>query len=98
VTCRPPLRQLAGAWLTWIDTPSLGGVLYIAKVGQGNVWYQSSDRNAQKGAFEWLVYDPKGLAAVASGARQQWQIQPKCEWADGSLPLGPPEQPGDEPV
>jgi hypothetical protein len=79
---------------TWIDTPQLGGVLFIAKVGQGNVWYQNSDRHAQSGAFEWMVYDPKDLAAVASGAEQQWQIQPKYEWTTSTLPLGPTDQSG----
>jgi hypothetical protein len=74
---------------TWIDTPTMQGVLYIAKVGQGQVWYQKSDRHAQSGAFEWLVYDPADLAAVASGAKQQWQIQPKYEWTTPTLPIGP---------
>jgi len=69
----------------WIDTPSMQGVLVIAKVGQGAVYYQSSDRHALRGAFEWLVYDPADLAAVASGAKQQWQIQPKYEWTTPSL-------------
>jgi len=72
----------------WIDMPQLGGVLFIAKVGQGNVWYESSDRHAQRGTFEWFVYDPKDIAAVATGAKQQWQIQPKYEWTDNTLPIG----------
>ena len=76
----------------WIDTPQLGGVLFIAKVGQGNVWYEASNLHADRGAFEWFVYDPKDLAAVASGAKQQWQIQPKYEWIDSTLPLGPLDQ------
>ena len=72
----------------WIDTPTMQGVLMIAKVGQGNVWYQASDRHAQSGAFEWMVYNPADLAAVASGAKQQWQIQPEYEWTTPALPLG----------
>jgi hypothetical protein len=79
---------------TWIDTPNMQGVLFIAKVGQGNVWYQNSDRHAQSGAFEWMVYDPNDLAAVASGAKQQWQIQPKYEWTTPTLPIGPLDQGG----
>ena len=71
----------------WIDTPQLGGVLFIAKVGQGNVWYETSNLHADRGAFEWFVYDPKDLAAVASGAKQQWQIQPKYIWIDNVLQL-----------
>jgi PKD repeat protein len=77
---------------TWVDTPQLGGVLYIAKVGQGNVWYQNSDRHAQGSAFEWMVYSPKDLAAVASGAEQQWQIQPEYEWTTPTLPVGLEDQ------
>src|SRR5262249_37654641 len=50
--------------------------------------------NAQSGAFEWMVYDPNDLAAVASGAKQQWQIQPKYEWITPTLPLGASEQGG----
>jgi PKD repeat protein len=72
----------------WIDTPTGGGVLIIAKVGQGNVWYQTSTTHSQSGSYEWMVYDPKDLAAVASGAKQQWQIQPKYEWISQTLPLG----------
>ncbi len=79
---------------TWIDLPSKGGVLFIAKVGRGKVWYEKSDRHAQSGAFEWLVYDPADLAAVASGAKRQWQIQPKHIWTDPALPLGPLDQSG----
>ena len=72
----------------WVDTPTGGGVLFIAKVGQGNVWYQNSDRHSQSGAYEWFVYSAKDLAAVASGAEQQWQIQPQYEWTTPTLPLG----------
>ena len=76
----------------WIDTPQMQGVLFIAKVGQGNVYYQSSDRHAQSGQFEWMVYNPADLAAVASGAKQQWQIQPEYEWTTPTLPFGPFDQ------
>jgi PKD repeat protein len=72
---------------TWINTPTMQGVLFIAKVGQGNTWYQNSDRHAQSGSFEWMVYNPADLAAVASGAKQQWQIQPEYEWTTPTLPL-----------
>ena len=79
---------------TWIDTPQLGGVLFIAKVGQGDVWYEHSERHAQGSAFEWMVYSPQDLAAVASGAKQQWEIQPKYEWTTPTLPVGPTDQSG----
>lgn len=72
---------------TWIDLPNAAGVLFLAKVGTGNVYYQTSDRHAQGGAYIWIVYNPKDLAAVASGAKQSWQIQPTYIWEDdGTLP------------
>lgn len=71
---------------TWIDTPELGGVLYLAKLGTGDVYYQTSERHASGAVFEWMVYDPKDLADVASGVKQQWQIQPKFRWNDSTLP------------
>jgi hypothetical protein len=72
---------------TWIDTPTMQGLLVIAKVGQGDVYYKTSDRHAQSGSFEWMVYNPADLAAVASGVKQQWQIQPQYEWTTPSLPM-----------
>jgi PKD repeat protein len=72
---------------SWIDLPDLQGVLFIAKVGQGHVWYESSDRHAQRGSFAWFVYDPVDLAAVAAGLKQQWQIQPKYSWVDSVLQM-----------
>ena len=66
--------------------------------GPGNVYYQASDRHAQSGAFEWMVYNPADLAAVASGAKQQWQIQPEYEWTTPTLPLGRPESATDTPA
>ena len=69
------------------------GVLFIAEVGQGNVYYQASNRYAQGDSYEWMVYNPADLAAVASGAKQQWQIQPEYEWTTPALPV-PPSQYG----
>jgi hypothetical protein len=72
----------------WIDTPSAAGVVFLAKCGTGNVYYQSSDRHASGAEFEWIVYDPKDLAAVASGAKQMTDIQPVHIWKAGpELPL-----------
>src|SRR5262249_60003050 len=62
---------------SWIDLPDRQGVLFIAKLGHGNVYYKDSDRHAYPGcSFTWYVYDPKDLAAVATGAKKQWEIQP----------------------
>jgi hypothetical protein len=78
----------------WVETPSRGGVLFLAKLGQGKVYYHNSDIHTERGRFEWLVYDPKDLAAVARGARKQWQVQPKHRWTDSTLPLGPLDRSG----
>jgi hypothetical protein len=72
---------------TWVDMPGVQGVAFLAKVGQGDVYYQHSDRHSTSAAYEWFVYDPKDLAAVAAGVKQQWQIQPKYEWVDPNLPM-----------
>jgi hypothetical protein len=72
---------------TWIDMPGAHGVLFIGKVGQGDVWYEKSDRHAQRGAYEWFVYDPADLAAVASRRKKQWEVQPKHFWLDKVLPI-----------
>ncbi len=73
---------------TWIDLPGgKQGVMFIAKVGQGVNYYNDSTTNSQTGAFEWMVYNPADLAAVASGLKQQWQIQPEYEWTSSTLPL-----------
>src|SRR5262249_39835778 len=42
---------------TWIDLPNAAGVLFIGKIGKGNVWYETSDRHAQAGTVLWMIYD-----------------------------------------
>ena len=60
----------------------------MADVGEGDVYYQSSDRHSQSVAIDWIIYDPNDLAAVAFGQKQQWQIQPKHVWTDpGNIPF-----------
>ena len=49
-------------------------------------------RHADTGCYEWMVYNPADLAAVASGAKQQWQIQPEYEWTTPTLQFGPFDQ------
>jgi hypothetical protein len=79
---------------TWIDLPDAQGVLVMAKIGSGHVWYEASDIHCEGGAFEWFLYDPKDLAAVASGAKAQSQIQPAAYWSDADLPLPEPDRQG----
>lgn len=72
---------------TWIDLPDVHGLLFLAKVGQGRVWYEGSDRHAERGSYAWFVYDPKDLALVATGAKKEWEIQPARSWLDKTLPM-----------
>lgn len=81
---------------TWIDTPQGQGVVFLAKIGEGRVWYESSDRHAEGATYEWFVYSPKDLADVATGVKQQWEIQPMYSWLDnGTLPGDPGGYSGD---
>jgi hypothetical protein len=46
------------------------------------VWYETSDRHAERGAYEWFIYDPTDLAMVATGVKKMWEIQPKTHFLD----------------
>jgi hypothetical protein len=65
----------------WIDTPNKTGMLYLPVFGNGRTWYEASNLHAERGSHGWLVYDPSDLAAVASGAKKPWEIQPKNTWS-----------------
>jgi hypothetical protein len=78
----------------WINLPDKHGILFIGKIGQGNVWYEKSERHAERGRYEWFVYDPKDLIEVASREKEQWQVQPKVEWTDSTLPLAKQDRTG----
>ncbi len=60
----------------WIETPTIRGVLAVASVGAGKVWYESSVLRCDSRAFEWHVFDPAHLLEAKGGTRQTWQVQP----------------------
>ena len=70
---------------TWIDTASLGGLLCIGDTGTGLQWYNYSRPNYQGFNFLWMTYDPKDLAAVAAGEKQQTDIYQAGLWYDPTL-------------
>jgi len=73
---------------TWLDTQSLGGLLCIGKTGTGAVYYNYSQPIYQGQKYLWMVYDPKDLAAVATGQRQQNDIFQASYWYDPTLVPG----------
>jgi hypothetical protein len=64
----------------WIDQPGLHGVLFFPTLGNGRTWYETSTLHAERATHWCFVYDPADLARVASGRRQQWQIQPHARF------------------
>ncbi len=73
----------------WIDMPAVHGLLFLSKMGQGRVRYENATTKADRGVYEWFVYDPRDLADVAQGRKAEDQIQPVARWADPALPLSP---------
>ncbi len=65
---------------TWIDLPDKHGVLFFSVLGHGRVWYERSDRHAERGKYWCLAYHPRDLAAVAQRRKQQWEVQPAATW------------------
>ena len=61
----------------WIDLPDKHGLLMASNMGHGRVWYEQSDRHAERLEAWWWVYDPADLAAVATGRKEVWQSKPK---------------------
>ena len=61
----------------WIDLPDKHGLLYVSNMGHGRVWYETSERWAERLDAWWWVYDPKDLALTAQGKKQPWDNVPK---------------------
>jgi len=66
---------------TWIDTPTKSGVVFFPTMSNGRTWYERSTLNAERYSHSWFVYAPSDLGLVASGKRQEWQIQPVSFWS-----------------
>lgn len=65
---------------TWIDTPTKSGVIFFPTMSNGRTWYQTSTLHAERHSHAWFVYAPSDLGLVASGKKQEWQIQPASFW------------------
>jgi hypothetical protein len=61
---------------SWIDLPDKHGLLIVATLGHGRVWYEKSDRHAERIEPWWFVYDPRDLAAVAKRQNNPWIPRP----------------------
>jgi hypothetical protein len=66
----------------WIDLPERQGLLVLAQLGRGHVWYEASDIRCDGQYLEWFVYDPNDLAAVAAGSKAQNDVRPAAMWED----------------
>ncbi|MGL6073482.1 MAG: hypothetical protein ACRC8S_04890 [Fimbriiglobus sp.] len=67
--------ELFGA-AVWIDLPDKHGLLMVSNMGHGRVWYETSDRWADRLEAWWWVYNPKDLAAVALGKKKSHEPRP----------------------
>jgi hypothetical protein len=61
----------------WIDLPDKHGLLYASNMGHGRVWYEVSERWAERLEIWWWIYNPKDLADVALGKKQPHEPRPK---------------------
>jgi hypothetical protein len=61
----------------WIDTATVSGYAVFCNISTGRVWYKTSTLHSSGEQYWLYIYAPEDLAAVASGRRQQWQIQPR---------------------
>jgi hypothetical protein len=83
-----PLRDV-GYWTwkdelwgggTWVDLPDKQAVLFFCVLGHGRVWYEKSERHAERGKYWCLAYHPRDLADVAKRRKKEWEIQPAAAW------------------
>ncbi len=72
----------------WIETPTKHGVIFISMLGQGRVWYETSDRHQERRSITWFSIDPKDLADSAQGKKKEYEVQPKYEWMDPNITFG----------
>jgi hypothetical protein len=74
-----------GDWVwqggVWIDTPTKSGLVFFPTMSNGRTYYANSTQNAERSSHSWVVFDPADLGLVATGAKQQWQIQPTDAWS-----------------
>jgi hypothetical protein len=75
----------------WIDTPKKSGLLFCPVLGNGRVYYYNSNINSDRSSHAWFMYDPVELSQVATGRKQQWEVQPRnwlVQYPGMTYPLG----------
>jgi hypothetical protein len=60
----------------WIDLPDRHGILFFPSMGHGRIWYENSDRRAERAYHWWLAYNPHDLAKVARRELAQDLVTP----------------------
>jgi hypothetical protein len=62
----------------WVDLPDISGLVFMANIAKGKIDYEVLNGRAKGGgADNWLyIYDPADLAAVATGKKNPWEIDP----------------------
>ena len=81
----------------WIDLPDRQAVLFFPQLGHGRVWYQHSDRHAERVFHWWMAYNPLDFARVARNnderdllvpAWTQQVMYPQVRYAIEAVPTG----------
>ncbi len=78
----------------WIDndagTRSKHGLVTVANLGTGAVWYQMSDLHFIDRDYEIHVYNPAVIGEAVLGTRPPWNVRPTYAWSIRSLLEGVP--------
>jgi hypothetical protein len=77
----------------WIDTPEVSGYAVLCNISTGRVWYETSTLHSSGEQYWLYIFAPEDMAAVASGQRQQWEIQPRV-WQRITIPGMAAQLPG----
>jgi hypothetical protein len=73
------MDEIGGA-AAWLDLPDKQAVVFFCVLGHGRVWYEKSERNAERGKYWCMAYHPRDLSQVALGRKKQWEVQPRASW------------------
>ena len=60
----------------WIDLPDRHAILFFPSLGHGRLWYQRSDRHAERAFHWWFAYNPFDLARVARNPGERDLVVP----------------------
>lgn len=66
--------------VSWIDndagTRTRHGLVAIATLGDGNVWYETSQLHREGQKYEVHIFDPSHIAEAMAGARSKFNVRP----------------------